>query len=217
MSENLLRSGRSTHSFVEIKEGLQEGDVVALDAYQRGIKDFADVEEEAQQSPRTQSRTTWATSVMSSLLGRYRAIFWTSIRGVLMHKLRSLLTVLGLVFGVASVIVMLAVAEGASQQAQKQIEALGVNNIILRSKKPSSSDSDINYRSFEQNFGLTYSDLRRIEETLTSVTSVTPLREFRQEARYGAQVDRCADGWSLSQLLRGEQDRDCARSAYRTG
>ncbi|MFK8115322.1 MAG: ABC transporter permease [Rubripirellula sp.] len=119
---------------------------------------------------------------------RFRAMFGTSIRGVLMHKLRSFLTILGLVFGVASVIVMLAVAEGASRQAQKQIEALGVNNIILHSKQPSSTDSDINYRSFEQNFGLTYSDLRRIEETMTDVTSVTPLREFRQEARYGAQA-----------------------------
>ena len=104
-----------------------------------------------------------------------------------MHKLRSLLTVLGLVFGVASVIVMLAVAEGASRQAQKQIEALGVNNIIVRSQKPTSTESDVNFRSFEQDFGLTYGDLRRIEETISSATNVTPLREFRQEARYGAQ------------------------------
>ena len=125
---------------------------------------------------------------MFDLLSRYRAVFATSIRGVMLHKLRSTLTVLGLVFGVASVIVMLAVAEGASRQAQKQIEALGVNNIILRSKKPSSSESDINFDSFAQDFGLTYNDLRRIEETLTSVTRVTPLREFRQEARYGAEV-----------------------------
>jgi putative ABC transport system permease protein len=125
---------------------------------------------------------------MFRLFGRYRAIFGTSIRGVLLHKLRSLLTVLGLVFGVASVIVMLAVAEGASQQAQKQIEALGINNVILHSKKPSSTGEDINFRSFEQDFGLTYDDLRRIQDTLTSVTSVTPLREFRQEARYGAQT-----------------------------
>ncbi len=124
---------------------------------------------------------------MIRLINRYRAIFGTSLRGVLMHKLRSVLTILGLVFGVASVIVMLAVAEGASRQAQKQIEALGVNNIILRSKKPSNTGEEVNFRSFEQNFGLTYSDLRRIEETLTDVTSVTPLREFRQEARYGAQ------------------------------
>lgn len=42
--------GRSTHSFVEIKEGLAAGDVVALDAYQLGMKDFADAEQEAQQS-----------------------------------------------------------------------------------------------------------------------------------------------------------------------
>jgi putative ABC transport system permease protein len=125
---------------------------------------------------------------MLNLVSRYRAIFATSIRGVMLHKLRSTLTVLGLVFGVASVIVMLAVAEGASRQAQKQIEALGVSNIILRSKKPSSSESEVNFQSFEQDFGLTYDDLRRIEETLTTVTNVTPLREFRQEARYGAQV-----------------------------
>lgn len=119
--------------------------------------------------------------------GRYTAMFTTSIRGVLMHKLRSMLTVLGLVFGVASVIVMLAVAEGASRQAQKQIEALGVHNIIVRSVKPTATDSDIDYDSFEQNFGLTYSDLRRIEDTLTTIVGVTPMREFPQEARYGAQ------------------------------
>lgn len=120
-------------------------------------------------------------------VGNYLAMFQMAIRGVMMHKLRSLLTVLGLVFGVASVIVMLAVAEGASQQAQRQIAALGVNNIIVRSVKPTANDQEINYRSFMQSFGLTYDDLRRIKETLTSVVDVTPLREFPQEARYGAE------------------------------
>ncbi len=148
---------------------------------------------------------------MSNLFGRYRAIFGTSIRGVLMHKLRSLLTVLGLVFGVASVIVMLAVAEGASRQAQKQIEALGVNNIILRSKKPSNSESDINYRSFEQNFGLTYSDLRRIEETLTLGHQRDATTRISPGSTLWGRSHRRANGRSLSQLLRNEQDRDCAR------
>lgn len=115
------------------------------------------------------------------------AMLHMAIRGVLMHKLRSLLTVLGLVFGVASVIVMLAVAEGASQQAQRQIAALGVTNIIVRSVKPTENDQEINYNSFEQSFGLTYEDLRRIRETLTSVVSVTPLREVPQEVRYAAE------------------------------
>ncbi len=116
------------------------------------------------------------------------AMLHMAIRGVMMHKLRSLLTVLGLVFGVASVIVMLAVAEGASQQAQRQIAALGVNNIIIRSVKPIANEQEINYRSFMQSFGLTYDDLRRIKETLPSVVDVTPLREFPQEARYGAET-----------------------------
>lgn len=52
----VVKTGRFTHSFVEIKEGLSEGDVVALDAYQLGMKDFADAEKEAQQSPPQPSR-----------------------------------------------------------------------------------------------------------------------------------------------------------------
>lgn len=109
------------------------------------------------------------------------------MRGVFMHKLRSMLTVLGLVFGVASVIVMLAVAEGASQQAQRQIAALGVNNIIVRSIKPTTTESEINYSAWGQEYGVTYADLRRIQETLTSVVHVTPLREFPEEARHAAE------------------------------
>lgn len=119
--------------------------------------------------------------------GAFLAMLSTAMRGVLMHKLRSMLTILGLVFGVASVIVMLAVAEGASQQAQQQIAALGVKNIIVRSVKPTTTESDIDYRSYSAEYGITYDDLRRITDTLTAVVSVTPLREFPQEARYGAE------------------------------
>ncbi len=122
------------------------------------------------------------------MLSNLPAMLHMAIRGVLMHKLRSMLTVLGLVFGVASVIVMLAVAEGASQQAQRQIAALGVTNIIVRSVKPTKSDKNIDYFSFEQRFGLTYDDLRRINDTLTTVVDTTPLREYPQEVRYGAEA-----------------------------
>ncbi len=117
---------------------------------------------------------------------RYKAMFQSAIRGILMHKLRSFLTILGLVFGVASVIVMLAVAEGASQQAQQQIAALGINNIIARSIKPSDTQQEVDFDSFELSYGLTYGDLRRIEEALPNVVSVTPLREVSQQVRHGA-------------------------------
>lgn len=121
-----------------------------------------------------------------NLYFRYRAMFQTAIRSLQMHQLRSFLTVLGLVFGVASVIIMLAVAEGASQESQRQIESLGVNNVILRSVKPPSERNQVNFRDFELNYGLTYADLRRINETAQAASGATPLREFVHEARYGS-------------------------------
>lgn len=117
---------------------------------------------------------------------RVLMMFRMSINGVLMHKLRSMLTVLGLVFGVSSVIVMLAVAEGASRTAQEEIAALGVKNIIVRTIKPTKSDDSVDFRSFEQNYGLTYDDLQRIKDTLADIQRITPMREFRQVVRYGA-------------------------------
>jgi putative ABC transport system permease protein len=61
---------------------------------------------------------------------------WLGIENLLLHKLRSFLTMLGVVFGVGSVVAMLSVGEGASQEALAQIRRLGSNNIIISSIKP---------------------------------------------------------------------------------
>lgn len=112
-------------------------------------------------------------------------MFHAALRSLLMHKLRSLLTVLGLVFGVASVIVMLAVAEGASEEAQNQIESLGVTNVIVRSRKPTDQEiQNPNGDDFMLSYGLTYDDMRRIEESIETVVNITPQREFVHEARF---------------------------------
>ena len=58
------------------------------------------------------------------------------VKSLLLHPLRSLLTVLGIFIGVASVIWLLAIGEGISIKAQEQIEGLGAENIIVRSVKP---------------------------------------------------------------------------------
>ena len=58
------------------------------------------------------------------------------LKSIWLHKLRSFLTALGVVFGVASVVAMLAIGEGASHEAQEQIKNLGSQNIILHSVKP---------------------------------------------------------------------------------
>lgn len=109
----------------------------------------------------------------------------TAVRSLMLHKLRSMLTMLGLVFGVASVIVMLAIAEGASFEAQQQIESLGVKNIIVRSTKPVEDAQSRNQESsVVLAYGLTWDDLDRIRTTIPEIDGATPLREFRQEVRH---------------------------------
>lgn len=108
-----------------------------------------------------------------------------SMRSLMLHKLRSMLTILGLVFGVASVIIMLAIAEGAGLDAQRKIEQLGVNNIIVRSQKPSEDEEQQqNWSGGVLEYGLTFLDMQRIRETLTDVDQIAPFREFNYEARY---------------------------------
>ena len=63
---------------------------------------------------------------------RLKRAFRLAIKSLWLHRLRSLLTMLGIVFGVCSVIAMLAIGEGASSEAQDQITILGSQNIILK-------------------------------------------------------------------------------------
>ena len=58
------------------------------------------------------------------------------LKSLMLHKLRSTLTTAGILFGVASVIAMLAVGEGASDESLQRFRALGVTNILLRSTRP---------------------------------------------------------------------------------
>jgi putative ABC transport system permease protein len=93
------------------------------------------------------------------------------------HRLRSLLTVLGIVFGVSSVVAMLAIGEGASYEAQELIKNLGSQNIILQSIKPP-EDEKASQRSeqYVLSYGLTYADIRAIRATIPGVLVVVPGR-----------------------------------------
>ena len=104
-----------------------------------------------------------------------------SFRSLKLHKLRSSLTVLGIIFGVASVITMLAVGEGASAAAQESIRNLGSNNIILDSvKKEDTQENQGNLLSY----GITYEDIERIQTNIESIESVARLRQYEGEVRY---------------------------------
>ena len=68
----------------------------------------------------------------SVMLGfRVQSTMRMGLKSLCLHKLRSFLTVLGIICGVCSVIAMLAIGEGASFEAQEQIRQLGSNNIIV--------------------------------------------------------------------------------------
>ncbi|HRX54332.1 MAG TPA: ABC transporter permease [Verrucomicrobiales bacterium] len=102
------------------------------------------------------------------------------IKSLWMHKLRSALTALGIVFGVASVIAMLAIGEGASEEAQNQIKNLGSQNIILQSLKPTNSKTaGEQQRSLVLSYGLTMRDLEQIRSTLTGIEVLVPGRSLK--------------------------------------
>src|SRR6478735_7660168 len=98
-------------------------------------------------------------------------------KSIWLHKLRSMLTALGVVFGVASVVAMLAIGEGASHEAQEQIRKLGSQNVILESVKPSDTQSGTNQtRSFVIEYGLTTRDINQIRQTVPGISLVVPSR-----------------------------------------
>ena len=102
------------------------------------------------------------------------------VKSLWLRKLRSLLTVLGIVFGVCSVIAMLAIGEGASSAAQDEIKTLGSQNIIIRSSKPPDEQKFSNSRqNFVSDYGLDALDVTRIQATVPNVSVVIPARIIR--------------------------------------
>jgi putative ABC transport system permease protein len=126
----------------------------------------------------SQSNAHATNSFSPARLGRTLRM---ALRSLWLHRLRSLLTVLGIVFGVCSVIAMLAIGEGASFEAQEQIKNLGSQNVILRSVKPPEEQkvSDRANQSYVLQYGLTYTDIQRIRSTIPGVTVIVPSRIMR--------------------------------------
>jgi putative ABC transport system permease protein len=114
-----------------------------------------------------------------------------ALKSLMLHKLRSGLTMLGIVFGVFSVIAMLAIGEGASIQAQQQVLALGATNIICVTVKPptDSSQSQGAGRSGSRGFsvpkyGLLRADYELMTKTIKTISGAVRMREIVSEVRY---------------------------------
>jgi putative ABC transport system permease protein len=113
---------------------------------------------------------------------------WLGIENLLLHKLRSFLTMLGVVFGVGSVVAMLSVGEGASKEAVEQIRKLGSNNIIISSKKSAEEEATSTQHSHMSIYGLTYNDYRRIADSFRHIQEVAPVKLTRKDSRLNQRV-----------------------------
>lgn len=107
---------------------------------------------------------------------RYLPDLGLGFQNLLLHKLRSLLTMLGMIFGVAAVIAMLSIGAGARQQAMAFIEQLGVRNLIVEAHESDSWQDLQQVRKTSP--GLTLQDYRVITATTSDVVASTPRKRF---------------------------------------
>jgi len=108
-----------------------------------------------------------------------------AVESIISNKLKSILTALGIIFGVAAVIAMLAIGKGAKQEIMEQMKMVGVNNIlvnpIIQDQSSSSSDeSEKQTKKFSR--GLSMLDVEAIRETLPSVKRISPEISFNSVA-----------------------------------
>src|SRR5688500_7765006 len=106
-----------------------------------------------------------------------------AMRSLWLHKLRSMLSVLGIIIGTSAVIALMAFGEGSMQDALEDIKRQGATNIIVRSVKPP-DDSATASRSFVANYGLKFRDLDRFSTFGDAIVRMVPMRVFPSEVRY---------------------------------
>jgi putative ABC transport system permease protein len=112
-------------------------------------------------------------------MGHYLFNIYVAFESVMANKLRSILTALGIIFGVAAVIAMMAIGNGAQQEILEQIKLVGVNNIVITpiiEQKEGKVDEGMIDNSNEKNFspGLSLFDAKSIKELIPEILEVSP-------------------------------------------
>ncbi len=97
---------------------------------------------------------------------------WSALKSLYQHRLRTLLTMLGVIFGVAAVIAMLSIGKGAEQEAIEQIAAFGLNNIRIYADPLKEEEKLKAQRT--PSVGLSYEDAVYLQDNLPYVTAVAP-------------------------------------------
>jgi len=98
------------------------------------------------------------------------------LENLLAHRLRSLLTMLGMIFGVAAVVTMLSIGAGARQKVMALIEQMGVHNLIVEAKETTEWQAHMKIRKISP--GLTLQDYRIIHDDVNDISASTPRKRF---------------------------------------
>ena len=104
---------------------------------------------------------------------------YMGLSSLMVHKLRSLLTMLGMIFGVGAVVAMLAITAGAQKEMMSYIDLLGVNNIIIEAKEAVDRNELQQRRVISP--GLTFRDYRAISENVGGIEALTPRKRFKPQ------------------------------------
>ncbi len=120
---------------------------------------------------------------------------WHAVEQLRQHKLRTALTLLGMVFGVGAVIAMLSIGEGAKQEALRLIESMGLRNVLVESRD---FDPDTLREIREHSVGLSQSDVRAIVQTLPSVEAVSAEKKIKTWNLFSSQASSDAQVLAVS-------------------
>lgn len=114
---------------------------------------------------------------MSHFLQAYIPEIYMGLSSLLVHKLRTMLTMLGMIFGVGAVVAMLAITAGVEKEMLSYIDMLGVNNIIIEAKEAVDRNELQARRAISP--GLSFRDFRAIRENTQGIELMTPRKRFK--------------------------------------
>ncbi len=171
----------------------QEGRTVIMVTHDVNVADYAQrsikikdgkIEEEKIRRKSLKNKTTFVEENLgdASLVGSIISGFVSGYKGLFANKLRSFLTVLGIIIGVGAVIGVMGVGEGAKRNITTQIEKLGSNVISIYYRRPDNKEQALTWRGRSE--GLTYDDAIAMKKELDFIKDVVPEVRSDVTAKY---------------------------------
>lgn len=173
---------------VRLRDGIVQSDIRSRDVEWKGSGKLAGRGKEPSEGKSKKKRSG---EDLSTGLQRWIRPWALGVKTLHLHPMRSLLTILGIFIGVASVIWLLAIGEGISRKAQEEIARMGANNVIVSTIQPASDSKTV-----RRLYGVTKEDYEDLAQTVPSIKKAIPYREL-------SQADCEYNGRSVSVPVRG--------------